>query len=439
MKVRESIKQLLIFLQNKEVKNESISKQELLDVTGWKESTLITYLSKEQLSDFLHQVDEELYEASNVVGLTDIQFAKLLSQSKHRRELGHNCKSRLAKALLKKSRDNMLLALELYNRPSLENRLDGFVVCFCIAWEQLLKAILIEEQGENNIYKKNQKASRIRETISLHECLERKYTEKDLVRKNIEKVIFLRNQATHLLMEEAQGITSRVFQSGVSNYSEIFEAFTEFPFISASNSGILLLTGNLKSVSSAVLYSNYGKDVGKEVMSLIEDLEQEVKSVDDIRFAIPVGVRLVFEKKDSKGKTITLAKVEEGIEGLRKAIIVEKPIDRHHTHPFKQTNAVIEINKRLRGKFSDEILKKHLVATKKEDRRPEVRAYCFQALAWKLGWKKSDNDYHYENKDPSYHYFSEKAVDEFISKVMSRPGYLDKVRKDYNYSKRKKK
>lgn len=34
----------------------------------------------------------------------------------------------------------MMLALELYNRPSLDNRLDAFVLCFCTAWEQLLKA-----------------------------------------------------------------------------------------------------------------------------------------------------------------------------------------------------------------------------------------------------------------------------------------------------------
>ena len=40
----------------------------------------------------------------------------------------------------------MLLALELYNRPSLDNRLDSFILCFCVAWEQLLKAMLIEKK-----------------------------------------------------------------------------------------------------------------------------------------------------------------------------------------------------------------------------------------------------------------------------------------------------
>ncbi|WP_373416923.1 DUF3644 domain-containing protein, partial [Vibrio parahaemolyticus] len=53
---------------------------------------------------------------------------------------------------MKKSRDNMMLALELYNRPSLENKLDGFVMLFSTAWEQLLKSMIIEAEGELAIY-----------------------------------------------------------------------------------------------------------------------------------------------------------------------------------------------------------------------------------------------------------------------------------------------
>jgi len=122
------------------------SSTEILDATGWKYSTFKTYFIKGQLSDFITEISKDLYEASNIQIITEIEFAKLLSQSKHRRGLGHNCKSKLSKALLRKSRDNMLLALELYNRPSLENKSDVFVMCFCTSWEQLLKAVLIEKK-----------------------------------------------------------------------------------------------------------------------------------------------------------------------------------------------------------------------------------------------------------------------------------------------------
>ena len=88
------------------------------------------------------------------IDITEVKFAKLLSQSKHRRGFGQNCKSKLSKVLLSKFRDNMLLALELNNRPLLENRMDTFVMCFCTAWEQFLKATLIEKNGENSIFRK---------------------------------------------------------------------------------------------------------------------------------------------------------------------------------------------------------------------------------------------------------------------------------------------
>lgn len=98
------------------------------------------------MADFLSETSDGKYEASNCQLINEVEFAKLLSQSKHRRALGHNCQSKLAKALLSKSKDNMLLALELYNRPSLENRMDAFVMCFCTAWEQFLKSMIIEKK-----------------------------------------------------------------------------------------------------------------------------------------------------------------------------------------------------------------------------------------------------------------------------------------------------
>ena len=78
---------------------------ELIEATGWKKVTFKTYLTKGQLSDFISEVSDDLYEASNCIAINDVEFAKLLSQSKHRRGLGHNFKSKFAKALLLKAND----------------------------------------------------------------------------------------------------------------------------------------------------------------------------------------------------------------------------------------------------------------------------------------------------------------------------------------------
>lgn len=331
----------------------------------------------------------------------------------------------------------MLLALELYNRPSLENRLDGFVFCFCIAWEQLLKSILIERHGEKSIYKGKNKATGFKQTISLRECIERIYKPDDLSRKNIEKIAFYRDQAVHLLMPEVQGIMSRVFQSGVLNYSVEFQSFTEIPFISSSHSGMISLVGDVRSVSNTVLHSNYGKDIGGEISSLIEDLTEEAARFDDIKFAIPLNVKLVFAKKDEDGNVIPIAKAEEGMEGLRKAIIVEKPTERSETHPYRESAALKEINTRLQTMYSEEMMAEYLVKRNKNTGKPEVNSHCFRSVVEKLKWKNSNNKYHYQSKDPEYHYFSDIALDEFVEKVMKNKEFLKKAKSDY--SKRHKK
>ncbi|MFO0130287.1 MAG: DUF3644 domain-containing protein, partial [Pseudanabaena sp.] len=147
IKITKAHKNLLLLLQEKEVNNQKVSEKELIDISGWKRSTLITYLSKGKLLNFLIEVGFGIFEVRNTLGISIDSFARSLSQIKHTNDLGSNCKSDLAKALVNKSKDNMLLALELYNRPSLQNKMDGFVLLFCIAWEHILKAILIEEKG----------------------------------------------------------------------------------------------------------------------------------------------------------------------------------------------------------------------------------------------------------------------------------------------------
>jgi len=60
-----------------------------------------------------------------------------------------------------------LMGLEIYNKPTIKYRVEGFSFFICNAWELLLKATLIDK-GES-IYCKD-KPDR---TISLSECLKK--------------------------------------------------------------------------------------------------------------------------------------------------------------------------------------------------------------------------------------------------------------------------
>ncbi len=68
--------------------------------------------------------------------------------------------------LLEKSKEAFTLAIEIYNKPTIRYRLEGFSFFICNAWELMLKAHLIKQQGEQAIYYPD-KPNR---TISLENC-----------------------------------------------------------------------------------------------------------------------------------------------------------------------------------------------------------------------------------------------------------------------------
>ena len=405
------------FLQRFERNGKTFNKDQVIAAAGWKPATFKTYFGKGQINQFVTDVGGGQFEAVNTLDISFTEFKKRLSQSKHFQELGHKCKSQLAKALLKKSKDNMMLALELYNRPSLENKLDGFVLLFCTAWEQLCKSMLIEREGEDFIYEKANKKG-LRKTKPLRICLEHLYEGKSQIRRNVEKVADWRDKAVHLLMPELQSIASRIFQSGVLNYSSEFEKFADVPFISSQHTGMMSLVGDFKLPPASMLKTLYG-DAATEILELATTLQDQIEQEDDIGFAIPMRVSLVFAKEEG-GDQVVIAKANgsaEDLKNLRQAMVVEKPIDPDKSHPLSQGGLMKRVNEILLRDFAIEKLEK--IQPKRDNQgRPSLNQHCIQSCVNKQGWKKqSNNKYHYYSNLSKRHQYSEEAVNELIERI----------------------
>ena len=54
--------------------------------------------------------------------------------------------------LLNKSQEAFILAIELYNKPTIKYRVEGFSLFICNAWELMLKAHLLKTRGPQSIY-----------------------------------------------------------------------------------------------------------------------------------------------------------------------------------------------------------------------------------------------------------------------------------------------
>ena len=417
------------FLRLKQKQVKTFNKAEVIKATDWKPDTFKTYFGKGQITQFVVKVADDKYEAINTLDITFVEFRKRLSQSKHYQELGHKCKSNLAKALLKKSRDNMMLALELYNRPSLENKLDGFVMLFSTSWEQLLKAMLIEKDGEESIYRAASKKG-VRETISLRVALEKLFKGNDKIRKNIETIADWRDNAVHLLMPELQGLASRIFQSGVLNYSAKFEQFSGTPFLQSQHSGMLSLVGDFKLPPASVLKTFYG-NAANEILGLAATVEKEIEDSNDIEFAIPINVSLVYAKD---GKTIiaNASGKTDDLQNLKNALIVKKTVNPEESHPLTQASAIKEINKKLTAKFDENKLSRCLVSKNAKTGIPTFNSNCFQACLQKLKWKDGNNEYHFYQSIANRRLFSPASVDEIVKRVSQNDKFLKEAKASFN-------
>lgn len=102
----------------------------------------------------------------------------------------------LINKLVDKSIEAFITAIEIYNKPTIHYRVEGFSFFICNAWELMLKGYLIKKHGNDSIYYKNSPDR----TFSLSNCIELVFTNnKDPLRKNLERIVDLRNISTHFI------------------------------------------------------------------------------------------------------------------------------------------------------------------------------------------------------------------------------------------------
>lgn len=158
MTSKRNAKQLQFLSLLQERDGGKVTVADICKSTGWKSSGARTYLSKGSLERLLSRLPDGSYSVHGAEEVTEAQFLRLLSQSKARQRFGHNF-SPLVRQLLQRSRTNVALAIETFNRASLENRLDAFVLLFVAGWEQLLKAKL--EHGDPGSIFTEQKLAKV--------------------------------------------------------------------------------------------------------------------------------------------------------------------------------------------------------------------------------------------------------------------------------------
>ena len=167
--------------------------------------------------------------------------------------------------LLDKSKEAFILAIEIYNKPTIKYRVEGFSFFICNAWELLLKAHMMNKFGKESIYYKD-KPNR---TITLENCLQKVFSnEKSPIRRNLEKIVELRNTSTHFITEEYEMVYIPLFQACVLNYVNKMMEFHNIDVTEVIPQNFLTLAVSMKALDENIIRAKYPEEIANRIVDV---------------------------------------------------------------------------------------------------------------------------------------------------------------------------
>ena len=302
--------------------------------TTYSKNSINKYINEKLLDKYIfHAGSRAKYRIEGLSALSNDEFLSVMSQSSKAKQ--KKPEEQFHDKLVSRSLDAFTLALEVYNRPSMKNRVEAFAIMMVNAWELLLKAEILKAEGYEKIFYDGDKS------ISISDAVKRRLQEKDPVRINLETIIDLRDHAIHLLIPELQPQLSRLFQATVLNYQTRYRNEMGNAPLAGQSVGMLSLVVDGPAPEVALIQKLYGKHAAQSVSKFIQRFDETSKTVDSTEFSIPVDYRLALVKReDESDLSLSVGDVGEG------AIIITKTKDPDATHPYHTNEALDEINKR---------------------------------------------------------------------------------------------
>lgn len=324
---------------------------------------------------------------------------------------------KFSKNLVNKSTDAFILAIEMFNKPTINYRTEAFSVFFSNAWELLLKAYLVESnKGKRSIiYYKKERGKR-HKSISIEDCLRIVFTDNNSpIRRNIEYIASIRNEATHLIIAELDPFFSRAFQSGVFNYINQINTWFSIDLNLRFNPGFLSLITDRDLLSDTLqLKGKYSKNDLEGIMYWIREFNELSKLGESATISINHTIAIVKNPKNADYV------ISAGGTGRKNAVVIEKIKDPNITHTYNRTTAIEEIKGRISNSFT-------------------FTEYDFEAYVFVKGYKKNNNEYFWKGKYSGAGQYSQKFIDEYIQALNNDPNNIKNWRKQYGkYLKRKK-
>ena len=303
--------------------------------------------------------------------------------------------------LIEKSKEAFAVAIEIYNKPTIKYRVEGFSFFICNAWELMLKAYLIKRSGEASIYYKDNP----KRTITLENCIQKIFTnEKAPLRRNLMKIIELRNTSTHFITEEYEMIYIPLFQACVLNFVEKMQDFHDVDMTEIIPQNFLTLAVSMKSLNESTIRAKYPEEIAEKILETNSTLLPMINE-NNQSFAIKIEHHHYITK--DKNKATSFVHIDKDAEAGVK--IIKELKDPGNTHKFTMKTALKEINRQLQNAG---------ICIK-------INAYHFNLFNKVYGLKENEK-YCYVHRiyaQPSYSY-SMQAIELIVDEIKKDPEHI---------------
>lgn len=300
--------------------------------------------------------------------------------------------------LIEKSKEAFVMAIEIYNKPTIKYRVEGFSFFICNAWELMLKAYMLEKFGESSIYYKDNP----KRTITLENCIHKIFTnEKSPLHRNLLKIIELRNTSTHFITEEYEMIYIPLFQACVLNFVEKMQEFHNVDMTEVVPQNFLTLAVSMKALDENVIRVKYPEEIAERILETNSTLIPMINE-NNQTFAIKIE-HYHYITRDKNRATSFVHVDKEADAGVK---IIKELKDPSNTHKYTMKTALKEINRQLQ----------------KEGIEIKVNAYHFNLFNKVFGLKENEK-YCYIHKiyaQPSYSY-SMQAIELIVGEIKKDP------------------
>ena len=235
-----------------------------------------------------------------------------------------------------------MMAIEIYNKPSIKYRVEGFSFFICNAWELMLKARIADTQGIDAIYYKDNP----NRTITLENCIKKVFTnEHSPIHKNLMRIVDLRNTSTHFIVEEYEMVYIPLFQACVLNYTEKMQEFHGVDITKMIPQNFLTLTVSMKALNESDLRAKYPGQISERLIATSNTLSSEIAE-NNHSFAIRIE-HYHYITKD-KSKATDVIHIEK--DAAAGAQIIKELKDPNDTHKYSTKKCIQEINSHLARK-----------------------------------------------------------------------------------------